>query len=176
MNFQCLRGLGAAAAVTLSRTCNTLFAAESTNAVDAPQPPSAVDEVLALHRAGVDPGVIVGHLRSLPELPRLSAADIVELKENSVSPDVMSALILMSAPDKTRLSADDIVQLHKKGVPSDIISSMITKARKTTQAAAASAALAAPKTNQKILLTMPRSSSVIVIPYRPHYYSTSYRG
>lgn len=166
-------------ALALFLKSTTLLAADSlsaTNSADGPELSSAIDEVLALHRAGVDPGVIVGHLRSLPELPRLSPADIIELKQNAVSPDVMSALILMGAPDKARLSADDIVQLHTKGVPSDIISAMITKARKTTEAAAQTAALSAPKTNQKFRLVMPQGSSLTVIPYRPQYYNPYYRG
>jgi hypothetical protein len=171
--------LRATLATALLLTSTTLLAADSlsaTNTADSPEVSSAIDEVLALHRAGVDPGVIVGHLRSLPELPRLCAADIIELKQNAVSPDVMSALILMSAPDKARLSADDIVQLHTKGVPSDIISAMITKARKTTEAAAQTAALSVPKTNQKFRLVMPQGSSLTVIPYRPQYYNPYYRG
>ena len=136
----------------------------------------AIDEVLAMHKAGVEPGIIVGHLRAMPELPRLSAADIIQLKEKSVSPDVMSALILMSVPDKNRLSADDVVQLHAAGVPSDIISSMITKARKTTETAVRAKAQAAAKPNDKYLLAMPRRSSVMIIPHRTHYHSPYVRG
>ena len=170
----------AAAAVVLALTSGMLCAADtpsvSTNSDNTFQASQAVDEVLAMHKAGVDPGVIVGHLRAMPELPRLSAADIIELKENSVSPDVMSALILMTVPDKNRLSADDIVQLHAAGVPSDIITSMITKARKTTEKAAAATAQAAAKPNEKYLLAGRRNSSVMVIPHRTHYYSPYVRG
>ena len=170
----------ALAAVFFILTFGTVFAAEKSEATNTPentpQVSDTVDEVLAMHKAGVEPAIIIGHLRSMPELSRLSAADIIQLKESSVSPDVMSALILMSVPDKGRLSADDIVQLHAAGVPSDIISSMIAKARKTTEATARVTAQAAAKPNQKYLLAGPRTSSVMIIPHRTHYYSPYVRG
>ena len=155
-------------------------AASAVAAPDEPEPKAeishAVDEVLSMHAAGVEPGLIISHLRSLPELPRLSAADLIQLRRSKVAPEVMSALILMTVPDKSRLSADDIVQLHTNGVPSDVISEMIQKARKTTELAAKNAAAAAPKTNPTYLLRMPVSSSVLIIPHRPYYYSPYYRG
>jgi hypothetical protein len=161
-------------ALSAALVSGALIAAEPA-AVEPSQPTEqvshAIDEVLSMHAAGVDPGTIVAHLRSMPELPRLSAADIIQLQKKAVSPDVMSALVLMSVPDKTRLSADDIVELHRARVPRDVISDMIQKARKTTEVAARNAAAATPKTNQKYLLAMPRTSSTIIIPHRPYYYS-----
>ncbi len=179
MNFHRLRAI---AVLTFAVTSTPVIAAEpATQIRDAEQKTvqavDVIDEILSMHRAGVDPAVLIGHLKSLPELPRLSAADIIQLQENAVSSDVMSALILMTVPEKSRLSADDIVQMHQKRVPSDIISAMIDKARKTSQASdRTTASSATAKPNPKYLLAMPRTSSTIIIPYRPYYYSPYYRG
>jgi len=180
MNVHRLRAI---AVLTAAITTTSAIAAEPVPQTAAPeqktvQAADVIDEILSMHRAGVDPAVLIGHLKSLRELPRLSAADIIQLQENAVSSDVMSALILMTVPEKSRLSADDIVQMHQKRVPSEIISAMIDKARKTSQAAAAqtAASTTAAKPNPKYLLAMPRTSSTIIIPYRPYYYSPYYRG
>ena len=179
MNFQTLRTI---AVLTAAITTTSVTAADSATQIrDAEQKTvqaaDVIDEILSMHRAGVDPAVLIGHLKSLPELPRLSAADVIQLQENAVSSDVMSALILMTVPEKARLSADDIVQMHQKRVPSEIISEMIDKARKKSQASArAAASTAAAKPNPTYLLAMPRTSSTIIIPYRPNYYSPYYRG
>ena len=179
MNVHRLRAI---AVLTAAITTTSAIAAEPVPQTAAPeqktvQAADVIDEILSMHRAGVDPAVLIGHLKSLRELPRLSAADIIQLQENAVSSDVMSALILMTVPEKSRLSADDIVQMHQKRVPSEIISAMIDKARKTSQASErAAASTANAKPNPKYLLAMPRTSSTIIIPYRPNYYSPYYRG
>lgn len=178
MTFQKLR-LALVAFVVLSASAAT--SANLTN--ESPQAASdliqSVDEILSMHKRGVEPAVIIAWLKTVPEMPRISAADLVQLQENAVSPDVMSALILRTTPENPRLNADDIIQLHEKGVPSDIISSFIHKGRRIAaeqaQQTEHAAAAASGKTNKTYWLAMPRSSSVHIIPYRPYYYSPYYR-
>lgn len=178
MTFQKLRlvvalatVLSAGAAMAATSPNPTNEAPDSTTELIQP-----VDEILSMHKRGVEPAVIIAWLKTVPELPRLSAADLMQLQENAVSPDVMSALILRTMPENPRLNADDIIQLHEKGVPSDIISSFIHKGRRmVTQQAEQAAAATSGKTNKTYWLAMPRSSSVHIIPYRPYYYSPYYR-
>lgn len=179
MNLRLLRLVLLAAAMNVG----VLRAADSTAAVaqandtvaqpDEP-PPKPIDEVLELHGSGVEASVIIAYLRSVSDVPNVSASDLIRLREEGVAPDVMNALILKGAPSPSPLPARDIIQLHEKGVPSEVITALLHKGRRNaakprTMETTASAPAAKP--NQKFYLAGPRRGSTIIIPYRPYYHS-----